>query len=106
MASALLTGIRSAVKARRAARSAVLPQAPAAFARTSLMASSSQLVGDRLQDGGAFGLRRRWDQLARDGVADVEMLDGDAAHVLGGDLGDGGRPIVDLVDRQAEHHAF
>src|SRR5436190_13845582 len=105
MASALLTGNRSAVKARRAANTAALPQALDAFRRTSVMPSSSELVGGRL-GGGALGLRRRRDQPAGHAMADVEVLGGDASDVLGRHPGDGRGPVVDLLDRQAEQHAF
>src|SRR5436190_21724792 len=106
MASALLTGNRSAVKARRAANTPALPQALDAFRRTSVMPSSSELVGGRLGDGGALGLRRRRDQLAGHRMADVEVLGGDAGDVFGCHPGDGRGPVVDLLDRQAEQHAF
>src|SRR5437762_1479550 len=106
MASALLTGNRSAVKARRAANTPALPQALDAFRRTSVMPSSSELVGSRLGDGGALGLRRRRDQPAGHRMADVEVLGGYAGDVLGRHLGDGRGPVVDLLDRQAEQHAF
>src|SRR6185436_13632337 len=102
MASALLTGKRSAVTARRVARTAALPQAPTEIGRRNDMPYSSELVGGRLGDDGALWLRRRRNQPAGHRIADVEMLGGNPAHILRGHLRDRHRPIVDLLDRQAE----
>src|SRR4051812_3643778 len=106
MASALFIEKRSAAKARRAAKSAALPQALAAIGRTRVMQFSLQFVGGRVQDGGALGLRGRRDQPAGDRVANVEMSGGRLRDVLGSHLGDCRGPAVDLLDRQAEQHAL
>ena len=78
MASALLDWKKERRKWREEPQGA-LPCRRLRSCRTSVMPTSSEFVGSRLQDGGALGLRRRRDQPAGHGVADVEMLDGGAA---------------------------
>src|SRR5262249_47928425 len=78
---------------------------PPRAARTSWL-SPSQLASRWLERGRALGLRWHRDQGARDRIANVEMLGGDASDVVSRNPGDDRGPVVDLLNGLTEQSAF
>src|SRR5262249_24288973 len=81
-----------------------LPRAYRSCSETFASAAPSGLVGGGSRAGGlGSGVGRRRQQGAGYGTADVEILVGDPLDVVGRHLGNGHRPVIDLLDGEPEH---